>query len=122
VVRDRRPSPVLITDAEVSRDDQLRRREIRYVIMMTIRALCLIAAAIIISTRPPLFGLWAGLCIAGMVLLPWLAVILANDRPARRRGQRSAPGTATAQGPQALPAARDDRVSDADSWRAIADP
>ncbi len=117
MVRDRRPAPVLITDAEISQDDQLRRREIRYVIMMGIRALCLIAAAIIISTRPPLFGLWAGLCIAGMVLLPWLAVILANDRPARRRASRFAPGAGSAQGTQALPPARDDRVIDADDTR-----
>jgi len=32
--------PVIITDAERSHDDQLRSRQIRYLIMMSIRAVC----------------------------------------------------------------------------------
>jgi hypothetical protein len=112
VLRDRKPAPVLITDAAESQDSQLRRREIRYVIMMSIRALCLIAGAILVSIKPPLLGLWLGLCVVGMVLLPWLAVILANDRAPKRRAER---GKVRAQAPaqQALPAPRhDNRVID----------
>jgi hypothetical protein len=79
-VRRRRPTPILITDAQESPERNLRSREVRYLIMMGLRAVCLIVAAILVSTRPPMLGLWLGVCVAGAVLLPWAAVILANDR------------------------------------------
>jgi Protein of unknown function (DUF3099) len=72
---------VVITDAERSQDDQLRAREIRYVIMMGLRLVCVIVAGVLVGLRVPLLPLWLTLCVAGAVLLPWLAVILANDRP-----------------------------------------
>lgn len=81
---------MLITDAARSQGDQLRSREIRYVTMMSLRAVCLIVGAILISIRPPLLALWLILCAAGMVLLPWMAVIIANDRPARSKAERAA--------------------------------
>src|SRR4051812_12060677 len=56
-------------------------REIRYVIMMGIRALCLIAAAILVGVHAPYLVVWLPLLLVGMIVLPWLAVILANDRP-----------------------------------------
>jgi hypothetical protein len=90
VARDRIPEPVLITDAPESPDRERRRREIRYVAMMAVRALCLVAGAILVSTRPPLLGLWLTLCVVGMVVLPWLAVILANDRPPKTKAERAA--------------------------------
>ncbi|HEX6500040.1 MAG TPA: DUF3099 domain-containing protein [Micromonosporaceae bacterium] len=110
--------PVVITDAQQSPDDQLRRREIRYVIMMSFRALCLIAAAILVGTAAPMLWLWVPLCVAGMVLVPWLAVILANDRPPKKEhqlayrlhhGDRDETG-----GPQALPPADPPKVIDAE--------
>ena len=64
--------------------DQIRSRQVRYVTMMGMRAACLIIGAILISARPPLLPLWLALCAAGMVLLPWCAVLIANDRPPRR--------------------------------------
>jgi hypothetical protein len=70
----------VITDAQRSLDDQLRSRQIRYLVMMSIRAVCLILAAVLVSTKPPLLPLWLTLCVAGMVLLPWFAVLVANDR------------------------------------------
>jgi hypothetical protein len=76
---------VVITDAEPSQDDQLRSRQIRYLIMMSIRALCLILAAVLVSVRVPLLPLWLILCVTAMVLLPWLAVLLANDRPPKEQ-------------------------------------
>jgi L-asparagine transporter-like permease len=85
--------PVLITDAAPSQGDQLRRREIRYVTMMSLRAVCLIIGAILISVRPPLLPVWLVMCAAGMVLLPWMAVIIANDRPARSKAERAASRT-----------------------------
>jgi arginine exporter protein ArgO len=82
--------PVLITDAARSQGDQLRSREIRYVTMMGLRVACLIAGAILISLKPPLLPLWLILCAAGMVLLPWMAVLIANDRPAKSKAERAA--------------------------------
>jgi hypothetical protein len=82
--------PVLITDAARSQADQFRSRQIRYVTMMAVRAGCLILGAVLISVRPPLLPLWLILCAAGMVFLPWAAVLIANDRPARSKAERAA--------------------------------
>ena len=87
-MRNRKASPVLITDAPEDPERELRHREIRYLIMMSIRALCLILAAILVKIHPPLLGLWLILCVIGTVLLPWLAVILANDRMPKKRAAR----------------------------------
>jgi hypothetical protein len=77
----RAPRPTLITTAERSQEQQLRSREVRYVLMMGLRIGCLILAGVLVTLKVPLLGLWVSLCVAGMVLLPWLAVILANDGP-----------------------------------------
>ena len=82
--------PVLITDAARSQDEQFRSRQIRYVTMMGLRAACLIAGAILISAQPPLLPVWLIMCAAGMVILPWAAVLIANDRPARSKAERAA--------------------------------
>lgn len=94
--RDRRA--VLITDAERSQDDQLRTRQTRYIIMMSIRVVSLVAAAALVSLQPPLLWLWLSMCAFGMIVVPWLAVVLANDRlpkeQHRFRRYRSSAGTA----------------------------
>jgi hypothetical protein len=82
--------PVLITNAARSQGDQLRSREVRYVIMMGLRAVCLILGAVLISVKPPLLPLWLILCAAGMVFLPWAAVLIANDRPPKTKAERAA--------------------------------
>jgi hypothetical protein len=82
--------PVLITDAERSQSDQFRSRQIRYVTMMGVRAGCLVLGAVLISVKPPLLPLWLALCAAGMVFLPWFAVLIANDRPPRSKAERAA--------------------------------
>ncbi|SCF28940.1 DUF3099 domain-containing protein [Micromonospora chokoriensis] len=73
--------PILITDASRSQDDQLNSRQRRYVLMMGIRVLCIVVGAILVGANAPLLWLWLPLCGLGMVLIPWLAVLLANDRP-----------------------------------------
>ncbi|WP_320064941.1 DUF3099 domain-containing protein [Micromonospora sp. RTGN7] len=73
--------PILITDAARSQGDQLNSRQRRYVVMMGVRVACVIVGAILVGAQPPLLWLWLSLCGVGMVLIPWLAVLLANDRP-----------------------------------------
>ncbi|MFI5491200.1 DUF3099 domain-containing protein [Actinoplanes sp. NPDC051859] len=94
--------PVLITDAARSQEDQLRSRQLRYVTMMGIRAGCLILGAVLISAEAPLLPLWLILCAAGMVFLPWAAVLIANDRPPKSKAHPPAPQ------PQSTPRALDE--------------
>lgn len=71
--------PVLITAAAPSYDDQHAARKRKYAIMMGLRFPCLILAGIFYQTW------W--LALAFMVLsipLPWIAVLIANDRPPRK--------------------------------------
>jgi hypothetical protein len=87
-VKKQQDRPWLITDASRSQREQLRSREIRYVTMMGLRLSCLIAGAVLISLKPPLLPVWLALCAAGMVLLPWMAVIIANDRLPMSKAER----------------------------------
>lgn len=79
--------PIVVTEAKESLPDQLRRREIRYVVMMGLRVVCLLAAVIVFALQVPLAPLWVGLCLVGMVALPWMAVLIANDRPPKKASQ-----------------------------------
>jgi Flp pilus assembly protein TadB len=83
VVRSARP--MRITDAAPSQAEQLRYREVRYVLMMGVRALCLIMVVVLVSLHVPLLWLWVPILAIGMVVIPWLAVILANDRAPKSR-------------------------------------
>jgi uncharacterized membrane protein len=73
-------TPVLITQAAPSADDQHAARKRRYIITMLMRIPCLILAAIFINDAWWLAVLFAAISIP----LPWIAVLIANDRPARR--------------------------------------
>lgn len=85
----------VITAAQPSYEDQLRSRRRRYVIMMGMRVPFLIAAVAVYHTP------WlAILLILLSVPLPWCAVLIANDRPARKRNT-ARPGTLNDQ--RALP-------------------
>ena len=80
--RDPRQEPVLITEAEISRDEQLARRKRRYAITMGIRALSLILAVCLLHVVP----LWLDLSLAVLgTFLPGFAVVMANDRPPKKR-------------------------------------
>lgn len=104
---------VLITDAERSQDDQLRRRQRRYILMMGVRALCVILAAVLIALNVPLLSWWLIICGLAMVLLPWLAVILANDRPPKERHRMRRHHPPAPAPPLSLPSPRsDDRTID----------
>src|SRR5450755_4157636 len=76
----RRGQATVITEAQPSYDDQLRGRRKRYMIMMSLRVPFLILATLLYQTP------WLALLIIGISIpLPWMAVLIANDRPARKR-------------------------------------
>jgi hypothetical protein len=74
--------PVLITRAEYSFEEQHRARVRKYLTLMFWRIPAFLAAAIA-------YGVWHnGLIslaiLAASIPLPWMAVLIANDRPPRR--------------------------------------
>ena len=78
--RFRKPEPALITEADWSRADQHAARKRRYMITMGIRTLALILAAVFYHI------VWLMLLLAVLgTVLPWVAVIMANDRPAKKK-------------------------------------
>jgi hypothetical protein len=92
---------VLITSAPVNPDDEYDHRKKKYAIMMGLRALCVLVAALTYQ-----FSIYIALaCVVGGAVLPWCAVIIANDRPPRKAGvprqyglagtERALPATAT---------------------------
>jgi len=83
----RRAQATVITEVEAPYDEQFRARRKRYVIMMSFRVPCLILATLLYQTP------WlAILVIAISIPLPWMAVLIANDRPARKP-RKVIPGT-----------------------------
>lgn len=77
----------VITEAQASLPEQLRSREVRYVAMMGLRIACLVLAVVLFGLRVPFPVIWLPLCLGGMVLLPWVAVLIANDRPPREESR-----------------------------------
>ncbi|MBP2473560.1 hypothetical protein JOF53_002432 [Crossiella equi] len=76
---DRNGTPVLITEAQRSYEDQLAARKRKYFLMMSLRIPCLIAAAACYQIPWLAIGL-----LMLSVPLPWMAVLIANDRPPRK--------------------------------------
>ncbi|WP_018334528.1 DUF3099 domain-containing protein [Actinomycetospora chiangmaiensis] len=74
--------PVLITEAAVSFEDEFAARKKRYSLIMACRIPCLLLAGV--------FGIgfnWPWVAVAFIVLsvpLPWVAVLIANDRPPKK--------------------------------------
>jgi hypothetical protein len=82
--RDPRQEPVLITEAELSRDEQLAQRKRRYAITMGIRAASVILAVCLLHVVP----IWLDLSLAVLgTFLPGFAVVMANDRPPKKKLQ-----------------------------------
>ena len=74
--------PVLITAAAPSYEEQHRRRVRKYLTIMAFRIPALILAAVAYGTWHN--GLVSLAIIAVSLPLPWIAVLIANDRPPRR--------------------------------------
>jgi len=74
------PDPVLITDAQRSYEDDLKVRKRRYGIMMGMRIPCMVLAAVFYQTP------WIAVTLLVLSIpLPWMAVLIANDRMPRKR-------------------------------------
>lgn len=71
--------PILITDAHRSRIDEHNARRKRYTITMGLRIVCLVLAAVFYQ----IVWLMAILVVLACVL-PWMAVLIANDRPPKK--------------------------------------
>jgi hypothetical protein len=74
--------PVLITAAALPYEVEQRQRVRKYLTLMTFRIPALILAAVA-------YGMWHNglvslLIVAVSIPLPWMAVLIANDRPPRR--------------------------------------
>lgn len=72
-------TPVLITEAQPSFDDEHAARKRKYTIMMAARIPCLVLAGVF-------YQIWwlAVLLVVISIPLPWVAVLIANDRPPRK--------------------------------------
>ena len=78
--RPRKPEPVLITEAEVSLAEQHAARKRRYAITMGIRVVFIVLAAAFYQV------VWLMLIFAVLgTVLPWIAVVMANDRPPKKK-------------------------------------
>ncbi len=78
----RHQTPVLITGAPVSLAEQFAARRRRYSLLMAMRIPCLVLAGVLALG----FG-WtiaAAVLVIASVPLPWVAVLIANDGPARK--------------------------------------
>lgn len=72
-------TPILITEAAPSYDDQYAARKRKYIVMMGMRIPCLVLAGVFFQTW------WLALTfILLSIPLPWVAVLIANDRPPRK--------------------------------------
>ena len=74
--------PVLITTAAPSYEEEHRARVRKYLTLMAIRIPALILAAVAYGAWHN--GLISLLIVGASVPLPWMAVLIANDRPPRR--------------------------------------
>jgi hypothetical protein len=79
--------PALITEAAPSLEQQHKARVRRYSLLMGMRIPCLVLAAVA-------YSLWSNALISLLIIgvsipLPWIAVLIANDRPPRRKDEPS---------------------------------
>ena len=85
--RVRRGSAHLVTEAQRSKSADIRYRERRYLIMMSIRVVCFVAAVIVFANG----GGWlTAIPAVGAIAIPYFAVVFANGgrEPSSNRGFR----------------------------------
>ncbi|WP_076814977.1 DUF3099 domain-containing protein [Pseudofrankia asymbiotica] len=80
-MRLRRQQPVLITSAADPRHVDIHRRQSQYLFWMACRVLCFVLAVV-------LFHGWIRfLAVVAALIIPWVAVVVANGGPAPARGR-----------------------------------
>ena len=87
VMRKRRTSAHLVTEAQRSRSADISYRERRYLIMMAIRVVCFVAAVLVFANG----GGWlTAIPAVGAIAIPYFAVVFANGgrEPTSTRGFR----------------------------------
>ena len=104
----KRRETAVITDLGSSRTAEIRERERRYVITMLFRAVCFIAATVLFHGA----ARWFAIVVA--VMLPWLAVVLANAPVKKRESKHAAYEPKAPRETPGLGAAREPRVIDPD--------
>lgn len=71
--------PVLITDAAMSYEEELAARKNRYKVMMGLRIPLMVLAAVFYQIP------WLAVTLLVLSIpLPWMAVLIANDRPPKK--------------------------------------
>jgi hypothetical protein len=81
--RGREPEAVRITSAAASRNADIAVRQKRYLLSMSLRTLCFVGA--IIASLAGIHWLWP-ILIAGALVLPYVAVVMANAASSRPDG------------------------------------
>jgi hypothetical protein len=75
MAKQRHEEPVRITTAARTRAEDIRTRQRRYLISMSLRTFCFVAA--IVTALAGIGWLWP-IFIAGALILPYIAVVMAN--------------------------------------------
>lgn len=83
-MRHDRSAATVVTSARMSHSDDIALRQRRYVLLQSLRIVCVIAAVLLPVALP-----WKGLLLVGAVALPWFGVVMANAGPTVRRRRRS---------------------------------
>jgi hypothetical protein len=119
--RTRHDVPIAITALGPSLDEQHEARKRKYLVMMGLRIVCVIAAVATYTT-----SLWIALgFMVGGAVLPWCAVLIANDRPPRHQTafvrfhapdaeRQLEPGSSATRGAESHPSFADGRTVDMD--------
>jgi fatty acid desaturase len=81
--RSREPEAVRITSAAESRNADIAVRQRRYLLSMSLRTICFVGA--IIASLAGVHWLWP-ILIAGALVLPYIAVVMANATTTRADG------------------------------------
>lgn len=79
------PETFLITEAHASLEEQHRARVRKYLTLMAFRVPALVISGIVYATTQNGF-LALGIIILS-IPIPWVAVLIANDRPPRAKGE-----------------------------------
>jgi fatty acid desaturase len=77
------PAAIRITSAAASRNEDIAKRQKKYLLSMSLRTICFVGA--IIASLAGIHWLWP-ILIAGALVLPYLAVVMANAATTRHEG------------------------------------